>query len=69
MGVEPDWIQGAIRFSLSRYNTEEEIRFVAEKMPLIVERLQGLSALGKLAGGQGGLRSDSMTSDRVRARR
>lgn len=69
MGVEPDWIQGAIRFSLSRYNTEEEIRFVAEKMPLIVERLQGLSALGKLAGGQGGLRSDSMTRDRVRARR
>jgi len=38
-----------VRFSLSRFNTEEEVRFVNEKVPLIVQRLQGLSALGKLA--------------------
>ena len=69
MGVEPDWIQGAIRFSLSRYNTEEEVRFVADRVPSIVERLQGLSALGKLAGGPEALRSDSMARERVRARR
>jgi cysteine desulfurase len=48
MRVAPDWLQGAIRFSLSRFNTEEEVRCVSEKMPLIVQRLQGLSALGKL---------------------
>jgi cysteine desulfurase len=49
MGVPADWLQGAIRFSLSRLNTEEEVHFVNEKMPSIVKRLEGLSALGKLA--------------------
>lgn len=49
MGVAPDWLQGAVRFSLSRFNTGEEVRYVNEKVPLIVQRLQGLSALGKLA--------------------
>ena len=48
MGVAPDWLQGAVRFSLSRFNTAEEVRYVNEKVPLIVQRLQGLSALGKL---------------------
>src|SRR5438552_3241147 len=52
MRVAPDWLQGAVRFSLSRLNTEEEVRHVNEKLPLIVQRLQGLSALGKLAKGQ-----------------
>lgn len=50
MAVAPDWLQGAVRFSLSRSNTAEEVRYVNEKVPLIVQRLQGLSALGKLAG-------------------
>jgi cysteine desulfurase len=49
MRIPADWLQGAIRFSLSRFNTEEEVRFVNEKMPSIVKRLEGLSALGKLA--------------------
>ena len=52
MEVPPDWLQGAVRFSLSRLNTEEEVRYVNEKLPLIVQRLQGLSALGKLGGQQ-----------------
>ncbi len=47
MGVEPSWIQGTLRFSLGRYNTEQEVDFAAEKMPGIVQRLQGLSAMGK----------------------
>ena len=50
MKVPPDWLQGAVRFSLSSFNTEEEVRFVNEKVPLIVQRLQGLSALGRLGG-------------------
>ena len=49
MGIPPTWIQGAVRFSLSRYNTVEEVDFVNEKMPGIVQRLQGLSTLGKVA--------------------
>jgi cysteine desulfurase len=52
MGVAPDWLQGAVRFSLSRFNTAEEVSYVNEKVPLIVQRLQGLSALGKLGGQQ-----------------
>ena len=52
MGVAPDWLQGAVRFSLSRFSTAEEVGYVNEKVPLIVQRLQGLSALGKLAGQQ-----------------
>src|SRR5918992_1702641 len=49
MRTPADWLQGAVRFSLSRLNTEEEVRFVNEKMPSIVKRLEGLSALSKLA--------------------
>lgn len=52
MGVPPDWLQGAVRFSLSRFNTEEEVRRVNETVPMIVKRLQGLSALGRLGGEQ-----------------
>ncbi len=52
MAVAPDWLQGAVRFSLSRFSTAEEVCYVNEKAPLIVQRLQGLSALGKLAGQQ-----------------
>ena len=48
MKVPADWLQGAVRFSLGRFNTEEEIRYVNEKLPAIVQRLRGLSSLGKL---------------------
>jgi len=48
MGVAPTWIQGAVRFSLSRYNTLEEVDYINEKLPGIVQRLQGLSMLGKV---------------------
>jgi cysteine desulfurase len=49
MRTPADWLQGAVRFSLSRLNTEDEVRFINEKMPSIVKRLEGLSALGKFA--------------------
>jgi cysteine desulfurase len=48
MGVPSDWLQGAVRFSLSTLSTADEVRYVNEKLPSIVQRLQGLSALGKL---------------------
>lgn len=52
MKVPADWLQGAVRFSLGRFNSEEEIRYVNQVMPSIVQRLQGLSALGKLGNQQ-----------------
>jgi len=43
MGVPFTAAHGSIRFSLSRYNTEDEVDFVIEKMPGIVNRLRQLS--------------------------
>ena len=43
MGVPFTAAHGSIRFSLSRYSTEEEIDFVIEKMPQIVNHLRELS--------------------------
>ena len=43
MGVPFTMAHGSIRFSLSVYNTPEEIDFVIEKMPPIIERLRGMS--------------------------
>jgi len=43
MGVPFTAAHGSIRFSLSRYNTEEEVDFVAEKLPAVVHRLRELS--------------------------
>ena len=68
MGVPAEWVQGAIRFSLSELNTAEEVRFVNQKMPLVVQRLQGLSALGKLASHEQGKADARRTSDRIVAR-
>jgi cysteine desulfurase len=48
MKVPPDWLQGAVRFSLGRFNTDEEVHYVNQIVPSIVQRLQGLSSLGKL---------------------
>jgi cysteine desulfurase len=43
MGVPFTMAHGSIRFSLSVNNTEEEVDFVIEKMPAIIERLRGMS--------------------------
>ena len=43
MGVPFTAAHGSIRFSLSRYNTEQEVDFAAEKMPAIVNQLRELS--------------------------
>lgn len=47
MGVPFTAAHGSIRFSLSRYSTEEEVDFVAEKMPIVVNRLRELSPFVK----------------------
>jgi len=46
MGLTPTTAQGSIRFSLSIYNQEEEIDFVLQKLPPIIERLRSMSPLG-----------------------
>jgi len=43
MGVPFTAAHGSIRFSLSRYNTEEDVDHVIEHMPAIVNRLRELS--------------------------
>ena len=43
MGVPFTCVQGSIRFSLSRYNTDEDIDYVLEHIPGIVQRLLEIS--------------------------
>lgn len=47
MGVPFTMAHGSIRFSLSLYNTEEEIDFVLQKVPAVIERLRGMSPYWK----------------------
>ena len=47
MHVPADWLQGAVRFSLSRFNNEAEVHYVNQKLPSIVQRLRGYSQLGR----------------------
>ncbi|NOY81123.1 MAG: cysteine desulfurase NifS [Kiritimatiellaeota bacterium] len=47
MGVPQTAIHGSVRFSLSRFNTAEEIEFIIEKMPPIIRRLRELSPYGR----------------------
>ena len=43
MGVPFTAAHGSVRFSLSRYNTEQQVDYTIEKMPQIVSRLRELS--------------------------
>ena len=47
MGVPFTMAHGSIRFSLSIYNKEEEVDFIIDKMPAIIERLRGMSPFWK----------------------
>jgi cysteine desulfurase len=49
MGVPFTAAHGSVRFSLSIYNTEEEIDFIIEKLPPIIDRLRELSPFWKKA--------------------
>jgi cysteine desulfurase len=43
MGVPFTAAHGSVRFSLSVYNTEEDIDYILEKLPPIIERLRDIS--------------------------
>ncbi len=45
MGLPPVTSRGTIRFSLSKYNTEDEVDYILEKLVPIIKRLQSLSPL------------------------
>ncbi len=47
MGVPFTAAHGSIRFSLSRYNTEEEIDYVLAHLPPLIERLRDISPFWK----------------------
>ena len=42
-GVDIELAHGSIRFSFGRYNTEEEVLYVLEKLPPIIKRIRGMS--------------------------
>ncbi len=43
MGVEPLFAQGSVRFSLDKYCNQDDIEYVLEKLPPIIERLRKMS--------------------------
>jgi cysteine desulfurase len=47
MGVPFTYLQGSIRFSLSRYNNDEDIDHIITGLPPIIERLRQISPYGK----------------------
>lgn len=47
MGIPFTAIHGSIRFSLSRYNTEEEVDYVLKVMPEIIKKLNSISPYQK----------------------
>ncbi len=53
MGVPYTAAHGSVRFSLSRYNTEEEVDYVLEKLPPVIRRLREISPFGRTGGSQG----------------
>lgn len=47
MGIPFTFIQGSIRFSLSRYNREEDIDYTLEHLPSIIKLLRAISPFAK----------------------
>jgi len=46
MGVPFIAVHGSVRFSLSRYNTMDEVDYVLEKLPPVIKKLRDLSPFG-----------------------
>ena len=46
MGVPFIAVHGSVRFSLSRYNTMEDVEYVLEKLPPVIKNLRDLSPFG-----------------------
>ena len=46
MGVPFTAVHGSVRFSLSRYNVDEDIDYVLEKLPPVIKELRAMSPFG-----------------------
>lgn len=44
-GLGPELAHGSIRFSFGKYNTEEDVAYVLEKFPPVIERLRKMSTV------------------------
>lgn len=53
MGLSLELSHGSVRFSLGRSNTDEEVDYLLEKMPPIVERMRSMSPLWSAEEGKG----------------
>jgi cysteine desulfurase len=49
-GLGPELAHGSIRFSLGRNSSEEEVDYVIEKLPPIIQRLRRMSTVNPLEG-------------------
>lgn len=47
IGLKPEEAHGSIRFTLSKYTTNEEIAYVLNVIPGIIKNLREMSPLGK----------------------
>jgi len=47
MGIPFTSAHGSVRFSLSRFNTDEDIDYIAEQLPTIIKRLREISPFGR----------------------
>jgi len=47
MGIPPEIAHGSLRFSLGRINTADDVDYVLEKLPPIIERLREMSPFAK----------------------
>lgn len=45
IGLKPEEARGSLRLSLGKYNTEEDIDYILQVLPKIVERLRAMSPL------------------------
>ena len=42
-GLDVELAHGSIRFSLGRYNDEDDVKYVLEKLPPIISRIRAMS--------------------------
>jgi cysteine desulfurase len=45
LGKDPEKAHGSVRFSLGRETTEEDIEYVVDKFPAIIDKLRKMSPL------------------------
>jgi cysteine desulfurase len=57
LGRNDELARGAIRFSFGKDNTEQDVDYVLEVLPLVVEKLRALSPLNKVRSSGFGVRS------------